>query len=165
MRGELFAAVVLSCGARMFISEHVAGACTSNADPLHRAAICRIVHYMNMTPTVPETTLGERLRLSRTRAGVSVQQMADELEISRTMISRWENGHERPRRGMLLGWALRCAVPVPWLEHDAGGASADDPFGVLAGSGPGLRRVGDDEQAEVSLRSRWFSLDLRAVAA
>ena len=69
--------------------------------------------------TIPTETLGERLRRARVAAGLSVSELADELEVSRNSISRWENGHgERPRRALLLAYALRCSVPIEWLEGD-----------------------------------------------
>jgi transcriptional regulator with XRE-family HTH domain len=64
---------------------------------------------------VPEWTLGWRLQRSLAHAGVSVQEMADELGVSRGTISRWCNDHNRPRRSDLRLWALRTGVPLEWL--------------------------------------------------
>jgi transcriptional regulator with XRE-family HTH domain len=64
---------------------------------------------------VPEWTLGWKLQRSLAHAGVSVQEMADELGVSRGTISRWCNDHNRPRRSDLRLWALRTGVPLEWL--------------------------------------------------
>jgi transcriptional regulator with XRE-family HTH domain len=42
--------------------------------------------------------------------------IADDLEVSRGMISKWENDHEVPRRAYRLAYALRCGVNIGWLE-------------------------------------------------
>lgn len=65
---------------------------------------------------VPEWTLGWRLRRALAHAGVSIDQMAGELGVSRATISRWLNEREGPpTRGYLIAFALRCGVPVAWL--------------------------------------------------
>ena len=66
---------------------------------------------------VPEWTLGWRLQRSLSWADVSVQEMADELGVSRGTISRWCNDHNRPRRSDLRLWALRTGVPLDWLLY------------------------------------------------
>src|SRR6266496_4861778 len=45
--------------------------------------------------------LGLSLRLARLRAGEAVQDIADLLNVDRTMISKFENGHERPNERAL----------------------------------------------------------------
>jgi transcriptional regulator with XRE-family HTH domain len=64
----------------------------------------------------PEPTLGERLQMARKHAGISVARLADDLEVSRGVVSKWENDHEIPRRAYRLAYALRCGVNVGWLE-------------------------------------------------
>lgn len=68
--------------------------------------------------TIPPETMGWRLQRSLAFAGVSVQEMADELGVSRGTISRWCNDKNRPRRSDLRLWALRCGVPFDWLIGD-----------------------------------------------
>jgi transcriptional regulator with XRE-family HTH domain len=70
-----------------------------------------------ITLSVPAEVLGERLRRARRAAGLSTSEMASELGIHRNMISRWENGRDQPKRMVLLAWAMRCGVPLEWLEH------------------------------------------------
>lgn len=59
--------------------------------------------------------LHDRLRKSLQVADVSVQEMADYLEVSRTTVSRWINGGMEPKRPFLIMWAMRTGVPLSWL--------------------------------------------------
>ena len=73
---------------------------------------------MSAEPTVPDWTLGWRLRRALDFAGVSVAEMADELGVGRTTVSGWLNDPDRhPRRIYLRYWADRCRVPLDWLER------------------------------------------------
>ncbi|MCU4295496.1 XRE family transcriptional regulator [Brevibacterium permense] len=63
-----------------------------------------------------EFTRADRLAKSLTASGVSSQEMADYLEVSRNTISNWINGRTSPRRPDLLAWALRTGVPIDWIE-------------------------------------------------
>jgi transcriptional regulator with XRE-family HTH domain len=74
-------------------------------------------HGMTQT-TVPEWTLGWRLQRSLAHAEMLTEQMADELGVSRSTVSRWLNGHGAPPRiGYLKLWAMRCGVPLDWLVN------------------------------------------------
>ena len=68
-----------------------------------------------MTQTIPEWTLGWRLQRSLAHAGISIDDMAKEIGVSRQTISRWVNDHSDPRIGFLKLWALRTGVPLEWL--------------------------------------------------
>jgi transcriptional regulator with XRE-family HTH domain len=70
---------------------------------------------MSTTAVIPEWTLGWRLQRALAEAGVSVQEMADELGVSRGTISRWCNDHGEPSRGYLKLWSLRTGVDHDWL--------------------------------------------------
>lgn len=67
---------------------------------------------------VPAFTLGWRLRLALEHAGISVQDMAAELEVSRDTMHRWTHDQAIPRRIFLQVWADRCGVPYEWLVED-----------------------------------------------
>lgn len=67
-------------------------------------------------PMVPEWTLADRMRKSLEAAGLGVQEMADELGVTRGAVGKWINGHVTPRRPVLMAWALRTGVPLEWLE-------------------------------------------------
>lgn len=75
---------------------------------------------MTETPAsalVPEWTLGWRLQRALAHAGVTVGQIAGEMNVSRGTVSRWLNDRGAPPRPIYLKeWALRCGVPVTWLK-------------------------------------------------
>lgn len=79
-----------------------------------------------------EFDLGDRLRKSLRVSGISVQGMADYLEVSRNSVGRWLNGHGRPKRIYIRLWAYHVGVPVAWLE--TGDTTADGP--PPGGGGP-----------------------------
>ncbi len=51
-------------------------------------------------------TLGDALRRTRANANLNMGQIADRLGVSASIVSRWENDHVRPKRGMLTAWGL-----------------------------------------------------------
>lgn len=64
---------------------------------------------------VPELTLGWRLKMSL--GDMQVQDMADQLGVSRATVSRWMGDHgEPPRKAFLKQWALISGVDYEWLE-------------------------------------------------
>lgn len=66
--------------------------------------------------SIPEWTLGWRMQRALAHADISVQDMADELGMSRTSLSRWINDKGTPpRSGFIKLWALRTGVPYEWL--------------------------------------------------
>lgn len=65
----------------------------------------------------PPWTLGDRLTKARKFAGLSQTDLADYLGIARRSITSYENDETRPSRAVLIAWALRCDVPLDWLEH------------------------------------------------
>lgn len=67
---------------------------------------------------VPEWNLEDRMRKALRHAELDTQQMADYLEVSRTSVSNWLNGRNRPSRPALRLWAMRCGVPFGWLIGD-----------------------------------------------
>ena len=65
---------------------------------------------------IPEWTLGWRLQRALAHAGVSVEEMADEIGVSRSTVSRWLNDRGTPPRiGYLKLWALRTGVSWEWV--------------------------------------------------
>lgn len=70
------------------------------------------------------------MRKAREAAGVGSAEMAAELGVEPGSISRWERRGFKPRRQTLLAYALRCGVPIEWLEHGV----ERDPELVGAGS-------------------------------
>ena len=80
--------------------------------------------------------MGDRMGKSLKYAGISVQGMADYLEVSRNTVSTWINDRITPSKQTRRLWALRTGVPLQWLE-----TGVDEP---TPGPGPGVTvgRVG-----------------------
>lgn len=57
------------------------------------------------------------MALALEHGGVSVNEMAAHLGISRTTVSNYLHGRTKPRRGDLIAWAMRCGVPFEWLVN------------------------------------------------
>lgn len=72
-----------------------------------------------MDEKVPKWTLADRIRKAMSEAGVGVQELADELGVTRGAVSKWiTNGpsHVEPKRPTLIAIALRTGVVLEWLE-------------------------------------------------
>ena len=67
--------------------------------------------------TIPEVGLDWRLQIALGQVDMEKEQMADYLGVHRSTVSRWVNGHGRPRDAFIRQWALRCGVPYLWLRN------------------------------------------------
>ena len=104
--------------------------------------------------SIPEITRGDRMRVSLRHGGVSVQAMADYLDVSRASVSNWINGRVAPSKQTMRLWAFRCGVPLTWLE--TGRAPDHD--------GPGLSYTTRDSNPEpADIHERRRPLDLVAL--
>lgn len=63
--------------------------------------------------------LGDRLAKALHVAGLTSQDMAEALEVSRNTVSNYINGNTKPRKLYLREWALKTGVPLEWLETGA----------------------------------------------
>ena len=63
----------------------------------------------------------EKLIRLRKREGISQEELASYLEVSRQAVSRWEQGTALPDAGNLLKLRQRFGVSVDWLLEDAQG--------------------------------------------
>ena len=66
-------------------------------------------------------TFGEKLQKLRTRAGLSQDQLAKLLDVSRQAVSKWESGTADPSTSNLLALAKLFGVPAEELLHQATG--------------------------------------------
>lgn len=57
------------------------------------------------------------MRKALRTSGVSAQQMADYLDVSRNTISNWINGRVTPSTQSVRLWAIRTGVPYEWLQN------------------------------------------------
>ena len=62
-----------------------------------------------------EFDLADRMRRSLRVSELSVQEMADYLDVARGTISTWINGRIVPSKQTLRLWALRTGAPFEWL--------------------------------------------------
>lgn len=63
-------------------------------------------------------TFQEKLTALRKSRGMSQEQLAEELNVSRQSISRWEQGSAMPDAGNLLQLSKIFGVSVDYLLHD-----------------------------------------------
>ncbi|HXJ24620.1 MAG TPA: helix-turn-helix transcriptional regulator [Streptosporangiaceae bacterium] len=68
--------------------------------------------------TVPQWTLGDRMRKARETAGLKQTDMAEDLGIGRSSIINYESDKAQPPRSVLIAWALRCGVDYEWLSGE-----------------------------------------------
>jgi transcriptional regulator with XRE-family HTH domain len=70
------------------------------------------------------------MRMSLDYANISVKQMATQLGVSRTTLSRWmADKGERPKRAYISQWALSTGVPFTWIDSGKMPESSPDPDG------------------------------------
>lgn len=73
--------------------------------------------------TVPDWSLGERIRKARTHAGLDQEQLASRLNVDRRTVSRWETDLTEPNATRLTALAEATGVPVEWLLGISAAAS------------------------------------------
>ena len=64
----------------------------------------------------------EKLIRLRKREGISQEELASYLEVSRQAVSRWEQGAALPDAGNLLKLRQRFGVSLDWLLEEIGRA-------------------------------------------
>lgn len=79
--------------------------------------------------SVPTWDLSDRMAKALKVAGLSVQDMADFLGVSRNTVGNYTHGRTKPDKRTLMLWAMGTGVPQGWLEtgedtgEDGGGPS------------------------------------------
>ena len=92
------------------------------------------------TPS-PILTFGWRLRLALDNAGMTLSELAEEIEMSRETVSLWANDHAEPRKEMYYRELARIlACDYTWLR--TGHAPSPKPPG-----GPGTRPANRPDSA------------------
>lgn len=77
--------------------------------------------------SVPQWTLGDRLRKARVWAGIDRAAMADDIGMTDRTISNYELDQTRVPKLVVQQYALRTGVPIEWLF--TGEAPAESPDG------------------------------------
>lgn len=67
---------------------------------------------------LPSWDTADRMRKALRHSDVGVGEMADYLGVAPNTVSTWINGRIRPSKQTLRLWALRCGVPLEWLQGD-----------------------------------------------
>lgn len=65
---------------------------------------------------VPAWDLSDRMAKALRHAGLGVQEMGEYLGISRNTVGNYLHGRTQPDKRTLRLWAIRCGVPLEWLE-------------------------------------------------
>lgn len=93
---------------------------------------CILAHMTTLRAAgaVPAWTLGDRLRKAREHAGLSQDDLAVAIGVSRRSVSTYESGGvEHVKRPVLFAWATLCGVDLAWLE------GPEAPDGTTVGTG------------------------------
>jgi len=80
---------------------------------------------------VPQWDMADRMRKTLRDSGISVQDVAEYLGVSRNTVSSWINGRITPDLTTQRLWAMRFGVPLTWLQ--TGEAGPDIPTGLRMG--------------------------------
>jgi len=75
---------------------------------------------------VPQWHTGDRLRKAREAAGLTQQQLAEFVEISRATVSAYENNAKKPSGPFLVVWAARTGVSKDWIRTGNTDIGQDD---------------------------------------
>lgn len=81
--------------------------------------------------TVPEWTIGDRMRKAREHAGLSQTQLATRAGIGRTTVVAYESGRSFPSRPNLLSWSMATGISYEWMCHSD--TQPCGPRGITAG--------------------------------
>lgn len=95
--------------------------------------VTRGIIYPMTTATnerIPALTLGWRLKMALTEGKVSREEMADQLGVTVSTLSRWQGDRGTPpARAYVAQWALITGVSRSWLEHGIGPSDPGDGSG------------------------------------
>ena len=70
--------------------------------------------------SIPQWDLADRMAKALRESRMSVQQMADYLEVHRNTVSAWLHGRTPPSSQTVRLWALRTGVPYDWVRTGDG---------------------------------------------
>ena len=107
-------------------------------------------------------TLADKIILLRKRQGLSQEELAERMDVTRQAVSKWESGQSSPDLERVLLLSRIFEVTTDQLIKDD--MELDPPAAQAAGEGPALRRV-DLEEAERFLNIRIQSAKQIALAA
>ena len=101
--------------------------------------------------------MGQRIRSKRAEAGLSMQQLADKIGISKSAIAKWEKGESKPSRLYIKEMCDIFHCTPAWLMD------MEVPNANITYSAPGkepvtLKAEGEPIIGELSLRAQLYQL-------
>lgn len=87
-----------------------------------------------MNNTTLDFDQADRMRRALRVSGVSVQEMADHLRVTRNTIGNWINGRSEPRSRDLQDFASKTGVPEKWITTGTNHKPGDYKAGVTSPS-------------------------------
>ena len=82
--------------------------------------------------TADASTIGERIRLARKRAGLNQAALAERLGVTQPAVANWESGVHDPRRLVLAKLADALGTSLDWLADGARSAAERDKHPAAA---------------------------------
>jgi transcriptional regulator with XRE-family HTH domain len=106
------------------------------------------------TAALPRWDLADKMRKSLRHAGLSVQDMADYLDVDRSTVSTWINGRIDPSSQTMKLWALRTGIAYTWFCHGSLEPCDLGPQPVTNGTSSQVRRrVNNMHYSQVKIAS------------
>ena len=80
-------------------------------------ALCNdVCMTMTQTATILEMDLADRMKKALRISGLTVNDVADALDVNRNTVGNWTNGRIEPKRASVVAFAQLTGVPAEWLE-------------------------------------------------
>lgn len=108
----------------------------------------------------PQLTLGDRLMLAREHAGITSQEMATHMQVSRHTITGWEKGRHAPTWSTIVRWAELTGYDAEWIRN--GESEVDSETQRIVGMIRRARGLAPGERLELSTNGITFTGERRA---
>ena len=109
-------------------------------------------------------TIGAKIAACRKRAGMSQEKLANELNISRQAVSRWESGDTTPTMDKLKTLARIYGVSLDWLCSDAADREPPEAAKPEADRPPDDAPAGKEGEKKQKIRAIAIALAIVVIA-
>ena len=109
-------------------------------------------------------TIGTKIAACRKRAGMSQEKLANELNISRQAVSRWESGDTTPTMDKLKTLARIYGVSLDWLCSDAADREPPEAAKPEADRPPDDAPAGKEGEKKQKIRAIAIALTIVVIA-